>query len=224
MVIFDVGGTLIEPYPPVGEVYSAAGEKYGMHADPAEIQCIFGDMLAMHERQAALIASGDEKAWWSGFVSSVMGQAAGRLANFNDFFEEVYEHFEYRDSWRFFPETEEVLEALRSKGFRMAVASNWDSRLIALCKDMGIDKYFEFMVVSALVGVAKPDPGIFRIVLQKAGLSSEEALYVGDNLENDGYGARNAGIPAVIIDRRDRVKTDFCPVVRSLKGIFQYLK
>jgi putative hydrolase of the HAD superfamily len=92
------------------------------------------------------------------------------------------------------------LDALPLLGLRTACVSNSDGRAeqhLAACDML---RGLEFVVDSEKVGVAKPDPGIFRIALERLGLSPERVLYVGDLRGFDGRGARAAGMPFVIID------------------------
>jgi putative hydrolase of the HAD superfamily len=82
-------------------------------------------------------------------------------------------------------------------------------------------------VISAEAGVRKPSEGIFRLALEKAGVRPEEAVHVGDLPEEDGEGARRAGLRPVLIDRKERVTpvthpTDF-PVVRGLEELLPLL-
>lgn len=50
-------------------------------------------------------------------------------------------------------------------------------------------------------GFEKPDRRIFEIALEEAGCSCDEPLHVGDSLVNDVYGAKNAGIKSVWLNR-----------------------
>jgi FMN phosphatase YigB (HAD superfamily) len=67
---------------------------------------------------------------------------------------------------------------------------------------------FQFSVFSQDYSfVEKPDPRLYLIALEKAGLASDEILHVGDSLKNDVFGAAGAGIKAVWLNR-DRTKGD----------------
>jgi pyrimidine-nucleoside phosphorylase len=57
-----------------------------------------------------------------------------------------------------------------------------------------ITPYFKSIVISEVVGIAKPDPRIFHPALQKIGVTSAEVLYVGDSITSDMAAARNAGM------------------------------
>ena len=79
------------------------------------------------------------------------------------------------------------------------MVSNSDGRVAEALEAAGLRAYFDVVVDSALVGVEKPDPAIFRAALDVLGVPPEEALYVGDLYEVDVLGANAAGIPAVLL-------------------------
>src|SRR5258707_935413 len=61
--------------------------------------------------------------------------------------------------------------------------------------------HFKAIVISAELGIGKPDPRIFRSALDAFDVPSGDAVVVGDSLERDIEGARRAGIRSVWIDR-----------------------
>jgi putative hydrolase of the HAD superfamily len=109
----------------------------------------------------------------------------------------------YRAHWRAFDETRPTLEALQRAGWRLAVITNGDGdaqrgKLAAT----GLTEFFESVIVSGEVKVAKPDPGIFRLSEKNLGLKPEELAYVGDRMDVDVQGARAAGWTAIWLDRK----------------------
>ena len=105
------------------------------------------------------------------------------------------------------PETHEVLDALGSR-FRLAMITNWDhaSKIPELLADLEIDGYFEEVVISDEVGVAKPDPRIFQVALDRTGLRPPEVAYVGDSAE-DVRGSQAAGVHTVLVRREPQWET-----------------
>ena len=93
----------------------------------------------------------------------------------------------------------ETLEALRRRGYRLAVVSNADGRVRALLETAGLAEYFEFVVDSSEVGVEKPDPRIFHAATGRLELPPSACAYVGDIYEIDILGARAAGLEAILI-------------------------
>jgi putative hydrolase of the HAD superfamily len=68
----------------------------------------------------------------------------------------------------------------------------------------GLGEYFEVVVVSADLGVAKPDPSVFEHVLSELGARCEDAVMVGDSVSKDISGARAAGLMAIWLNRDGR--------------------
>ncbi len=102
---------------------------------------------------------------------------------------------------KLFPEVPEVLAALRGR-FRLGIISNGPSDLQRYkLKLFDLEREFDPIVISGEVGVAKPDQKIFRYALERAGVSAEEALYVGDSPVYDVVGAKGAGMMMAWVNR-----------------------
>jgi len=83
----------------------------------------------------------------------------------------------------------------------VVIVSNWDCSLPDWLGPAGLLDHVTGVVTSAEVGAAKPDPRVFERGLELAGARAEEALHVGDSVENDVAGARAVGIRAVLVAR-----------------------
>jgi putative hydrolase of the HAD superfamily len=118
--------------------------------------------------------------------------------------------------FRAYPEVPGVLARLREGGARLAVVSNWDVSLHDVLERTGLRPLVDAVVISAELGVAKPDPAIFRAALQRLGVAADGALHVGDSLEHDVAGARAAGLDAVLVARNGAGVPDGVRVVASL--------
>jgi FMN phosphatase YigB (HAD superfamily) len=127
-------------------------------------------------------------------------------------------HFADERSWLVFPEVRSVLGTLRDSGLKLAVVSNWDSTLPSLLSRLGLAVYFDTVVVSALVGCSKPSRAIFEEALHRMNVLPKEALHVGDNVQEDYFGALGAGLDALLVDRSGRV-AEGVATVRSLAEI-----
>jgi putative hydrolase of the HAD superfamily len=95
----------------------------------------------------------------------------------------------------------EVVGQLKARGLRLGVVSNAEGQVEQHLEAAGFGGLFETVVDSHLVGVAKPDPAIFRIALERMALAPERTLFVGDLPAVDVAGARAAGLAAVLLDR-----------------------
>jgi len=94
-----------------------------------------------------------------------------------------------------------TLRRLRPR-FRLGLVTNGLTRIQhGRLRVSGLDRYFETVVTSEACGVAKPDPRILELALDRLGLAAREAVYVGDDPAVDHAAARGAGMPFVWVDR-----------------------
>jgi putative hydrolase of the HAD superfamily len=117
-----------------------------------------------------------------------------------------------------YPDAVPALSALRDRGLRLVVVSNWDCSLPRVLERCGLGGMLDGTVTSAEAGAPKPDPAIFGLALELAGCDASEALHVGDTVEEDVAGARAAGIRPLLIDRDGRNGD-----ISSLEEIDQHL-
>jgi putative hydrolase of the HAD superfamily len=223
-VFFDAGGTLFQPHPSVGEIYARVALRYGMDVDPRAVEEIFREEFSRRDKQVsgAHAAEKMEKEWWRSLVLEVFTRVT-EVKNFGPFYEELYDLFARAEAWRLYPEVPAVLEGVRRRGLRTGIVSNWDSRLQSICEGMRLLDQFDFILASAVVGSAKPDRGIFLEALRRSGARPEEALHVGDSVENDFRGATRAGLRAVVVLRQG-TPAEGVPTIRSLEEIFTWLE
>jgi HAD superfamily hydrolase (TIGR01509 family) len=87
----------------------------------------------------------------------------------------------------------ETVRALRARGLELAVVSNWDIGLTEQLGRLGADSLFSAIVTTAEAGAPKPDPGVFRLALERLGVEPGRALHVGDE-PGDEQGALAAGM------------------------------
>src|SRR6185436_14027056 len=148
-VTFDVGGTLIQPWPSVGHVYSRVAERHGYQNLPAaELNRRFSSAWAAkgtfsHSRRE-----------WQKLVNETF---RGLIPASEELFEDLYKRFGTRAAWRVFDDVPSVLDQLRARGFKLGIVSNWDERLRPLLNDVELSRYFDAFAISIEVGAAKPD-------------------------------------------------------------------
>jgi putative hydrolase of the HAD superfamily len=95
------------------------------------------------------------------------------------------------------------LERLRSR-YKLALVSNTDCFTMKPFFEAGYRKYFDCIAFSYETGLLKPDPRMFRLVLENLGVKPWEAVMVGDNLKDDVEAAISLGMKAVLIKRDPR--------------------
>lgn len=114
------------------------------------------------------------------------------------------------------PEAEAALRLLAERGIRTAVISNSNGSVRSILTELGLAQYLDFVLDSAEVGVEKPDPRIFRLALEQAGVAPEHAVYVGDLYSVDVLGARQVGMEALLMDPGGCWGERDCPQVPGL--------
>jgi putative hydrolase of the HAD superfamily len=114
---------------------------------------------------------------------------------------------------------EETLTSLDGRGIEVGIISNSDGRLEWRLDQLGILGRFGFVIDSAVVGVSKPDPRIFREALSRSLLRADEAIYVGDYYEVDVVGARSVGMHPVLLDPAAAYSSLDCDIITRLGGV-----
>jgi putative hydrolase of the HAD superfamily len=223
VIFFDAAGTLFEVRGSVGRIYSQVASRHGVTADPEELDRSF--YRAFQAKSDEGLPAGPpgeleaEKAWWREVVRQAFG-AQMPPDVFPGYFDEVFEVFRTARAWRLYRDTEASLKLLRSCGYRLGVISNFDSRLYDVLANLDIRPYFEQVILSWQVRSAKPDEQIFRFALHAMGVPASRALHVGDSLEEDVQGAAQAGLRAVLLDRkRKRRQWKDGPRIESLEEL-----
>ncbi|MCS1407596.1 MAG: Phosphoglycolate phosphatase [Verrucomicrobia subdivision 3 bacterium] len=196
-VTFDVGRTLIEPWPSVGEVYAQVAQEHGFEiANAQQIEAQF---------QQAWADKADFRYTEEGWLGLVIKSFAGILSQDQcaQIFPRLYQRFEQADVWRIHDDVLPTLDDLAGRGFRLAVVSNWDTRLRTLLNELKLMSFFETASISSEVGFTKPSPVLFEHVLKKLGLSGSAVVHVGDSTREDIDGAEGAGITGVLVRRSE---------------------
>lgn len=222
-VLFDAGGTLIEVKPSRPEVFSQALRSNGFEAD---VPAVWNAMVKAERKfddEFALLDGKDEAWFWKKYDAFVAGQLGfkGDLSklekDISDRFDQIVPDVK---SWVAYPDAKPTLEGLKRRDFRLGVVSNATDLARKVLDNLGLSKYFDFMVLSDEVGTRKPSPEIFKIALKAARTRPNRAVYVGDKYSVDIVGATKAGMHAVLLDRDDIYPRAECIRIRGL-GFFR---
>jgi len=219
VVLFDAAETLFTTRGTVGEIYAEVARRYGSSSPASSIQ----DAFIRQFRHSGPLTTDNEKLWWKEVVYRVFDDV-GMVADFDRFFEEVYEQFRDGRGWRLFPETMEVLEELRRLKYKLGVISNFDSRVYSVMKSLKILSFFDSVTISSETGFAKPHPEIFRAAICAAGVPANRILFVGDNLADDVRAGAAAGLHTILIDRHGRYPSSGdVPMIQNLRQVVNQL-
>jgi putative hydrolase of the HAD superfamily len=212
-LFFDVGGTLLRPWPSVGAIYAATANRHGLSGTPEQMEHAFRESWAALKRPGLTVS---RKEWWRELVFRALGQENEAC------FQELFELFARPDAWRVFPDVESTLREARNRDLHVGVISNWDERLRPLLEGIGLTHWFDSMTISCEVGVEKPDAAIFQAALRTAGLNASEALHVGDAFDADVKAAESMGMRAVLL-QRDSSRQPSHNTICDLRSVLDYL-
>jgi putative hydrolase of the HAD superfamily len=204
-VFFDVGNTLLYPYPSVSEVCREILASEGHARDLDAIDALMPLVDAYYEDRyrdddTFWTSEGGTSDVWIGMYSLLcrelgIADEAERLA------QRVYREFGDPRRWRAYDDVLPALARLKRRGMKVGIISNWDRRLETLLVGLGLGPALDTIVSSAAVGLHKPDPRIFALASERMGVAPGDAVHVGDHHYADILGATAAGMQAVLIDR-----------------------
>jgi 2-haloacid dehalogenase len=104
--------------------------------------------------------------------------------------------------------TVDVLADLRARGVRLFALSNWSAETFPRVRhEFDFLGWFEGIVLSGQEGIAKPEEAIYRIVLDRHGLTAEDTIFVDDSERNVDQ-ARRMGIDAIVFRDADQLRDE----------------
>lgn len=200
-ITFDVGGTLIHPWPSVGHVYAVVAARHGWPDLPVgvinrQFAAAWKNLTQFNYTRSEWFNLVDQS--FCGLIKTPVSEAL---------FADLYSHFGHADAWRIFDDVIPTLESLRAGGLKLGVISNWDERLRRLLHELKLDRYFHAIVISCEVGVCKPSAAIFQRAAQELDLPPSDILHVGDSPATDAAGAAAAGFRSLICRAQTTKKT-----------------
>jgi putative hydrolase of the HAD superfamily len=216
LICFDVGGTLLHPAEPIGRTYARLAAPYGAVLDPLIVDQKFRHAFrSLKNRPAGTIPrDGDDRPWWREIVRlSLEGQPLPTSFPAERFFLQLYEAYAEPKAWLLYPEVEETLLTLHQHHYRLAVLSNWDQRLHPVLAGHHLTPLFTDLFISAELGLAKPQPALYRHVLKKTNLRAEQILLVGDDPEFDDHLPRTLGWRTFLVQRPTTTLADLIPML-----------
>ena len=221
-VSLDVTGTLIH-CPRMGEIYSEVLGHHGVEVSPAQVRATFPvvwqelDCLTPtgHDRFSSF--PGGARAWWGRLIERLCELLdAGMPSPFAR--AELFSRFEKPESWEIYPDTKAALDRLAASGARLAVLSNFDERLPLILDGLGLSPRFEIILPSAEVGLAKPNPGFFHLLLERLAVVPGSAAHIGNSPREDVEGATAAGVEGVLVKRQTESDGGLLRAVEELEG------
>jgi len=129
---------------------------------------------------------------------------------------------------RLFPGVKRLLSCLRSKGYKIAVASNRPTEFSwIIIRRLGLKKYFNYVLCADKLKHGKPHPDILFKIIKRLGVLSSRAVYVGD-MTVDAEAGRRAGVKTIIVTTGSSSKAEIkkekpYKIIRKITELFDIL-
>jgi putative hydrolase of the HAD superfamily len=208
-VFFDAGETLVHPHPTFPDLFAETLRTQGYDVSAETVRerghVVFERFRAAARANELWTTSLERsRAFWHD-VYGVFIRELG-IQDADGLLDVLYATFTDLANYRVFEDVPPVLDRLRDAGMVLGVVSNFEEWLEQLLERLGVRSYFSVSVVSGIEGMEKPDPRIFALAMERAGVRPDASVYVGDNPEFDVGPALAAGMFPVLIDRRERFR------------------
>ncbi|NMH69988.1 HAD-IA family hydrolase [Bacillus sp. RO3] len=135
---------------------------------------------------------------------------------------------EFKNSCKPFPHLHDMLAELKENDIKLGMITNGYGRFqMDNILSLDIEEYFDEILISEWEGVKKPAREIFRRACERLSVKPMECIFIGDNPENDVYGAQRAGMKGVWkkdlewgnANRADFVIDDLMELTRYIRSL-----
>jgi putative hydrolase of the HAD superfamily len=201
-IVFDLYGTLvdIETDESMEEIYRAIGNFLtykGINIHPDEVRELYYQLLKQEkEKSKEKYPEISVEAVWKAFLAGHVMRGRSGCHELALTLAHLYRAIS-RKRLQLYPSVKRVLDELQSR-YRMGIISDgqpcW---LLPEMKALGLDTYFDPVIVSADYGFRKPEPRLIEKSLDAMGVTSSEVLFVGNDMYRDIYGARQLHIKTI---------------------------
>ena len=208
-LLFDVNGTLIDIETDEGleEIYRAIAHVLlyqGIALHRWEVRDLYFQIMRRQRAQSAeTFAECDIVEVWREFLRIKASDSTRALPPEKQeqlplFLAELHRGIA-RKRLRPYPEVPETLDQLRSQ-YHLAVVSDAQSAYaVPELRAVGLLRYFNPIIVSGDFGYRKPDPRLFQMALDALQVQPEQALFFGNDVYHDIFGAQQVGMKAILV-------------------------
>ncbi len=219
----DVGHTLLFPDPPLGEMYACKLVGLGVHVAPDWVEQNFPRAwAAARDAQDGLVygtTHAEGLAFWLEVNRRLFPPDKLSAEDLNTFVVDLYDSYARAANWRVTPALDRLLAFCQELAIPVALLSNWDQRLRGLLTELDLVDRFQALVISAEIGIEKPDPDIFAHALHQLGTAAAGTLHVGDSWREDILGAHAVGMKTLWLAPADTAPPQTLPHVYQADSV-----
>lgn len=194
-IVFDSTGTLMTPAPEPAVLYHQVGQSNGSQKSVDQIRV---DLRAAMKRnffgdQASLPTDAKfELGRWQRIVSETLDDLPTEQTTIA--FEHLWHQFAQSSHWRLFDDTLPTIRKLRSAGYKIAVASNFDERLRSVIDGLELRNDLDEILISSELGWSKPNLKFYDAATRRLDAADRNRLLmIGDTYQGDVEAATQAG-------------------------------
>ena len=205
-VFFDLGLTLIRTasFP---EIYRRILARFGVTASIDDITR--AQEATEKETDTSTYVESRRKEFWRDYNASLI-KKLGVTENVVFLAEKIDELWWDCSHVQLYSDVEPTLSQLKARGLKLGLVSNGFTKdLTHILGELDLRKWFDAVVCIESCNCAKPNKEIFLYALDRLGVEPNEAVFVGDSVEQDYEGAFNVGIRPFLVDRDGKHPSHF---------------
>lgn len=233
-LFFDVGFTLLYPFPSDQEICQQVCTRLGLHLHLDQIARRLVEAEDFYWQRLRLnrqVWSSDVviKDFWIHYYMNMLRPFIEEHdeRRLRQLAEALTDEYNYHTSWQLYPDVLPTLEALRTSGrYTISAISDWGLSLGPILQRLQLNTYFEHLLVSALIGHAKPSSTLYETALKRSNSIADYSLHIGDSYTLDVLGARAVGMTPVLLDRKRLLRPEQvdCLLIHSLSDLLLLLE
>ncbi len=222
-VFFDIYGTIADFFPPKEEIQINAAEKFNITLDKGKILDAYklaNNFLVKQNSIFPIRKMNDEQKlnFFSEYEKIIIDNSGSNVdvgVAKNIWVEITKQKYDLK----IFPDLIQCINDLRDMGLILGLISNINMSGKKIAEKLGVSSYFNYVFTSEDLGYEKPNKMIFEKSLDIAKLTSSEVVFVGDQVESDILGAKNANILPILLDRYNNYE-NYSEVIK-ISDLFQ---
>ena len=227
-VSFDLYNTLVQFWPPLGEVQQSACRELGLNVSQSGIQRGYAvaDVYFNQENARHSLGSRSEEERLDFFAKyeQIILENAGVPVSLELAKQVWIMAIAIPKDFVPYDDAIPVLTRLHEQGYTLGVLSNLRRDMRQLCESLGFGPYLDFFINPTEAGAEKPHATMFNTALKLTAVAAAESVHVGDQYRSDVLGARAVGMHGVLIDRSGWQKEEVdCPKISNLVELEQLL-
>lgn len=233
-LFFDVGFTLIHPYPSDLDICLQVCNRLGLsvHQDTLKshlykAQDFYLQQVRLNRHVWASEVS-IRDLWITYYVNMLQPFVEEQEHSLlHELAEAINREYDSHTSWQIYPDVLPTLEVLKaSRKYTIGAISDWGASLGPILQRLRLSDYFDCLLISATNGYAKPAPALYEAALARANSVADYAIHIGDSYTLDVLGARAVGMTPVLLDRKNHLEHSQvdCLLIHSLTEILQCLE